>query len=112
MLDFSAMYACTMHATLLMLTGNYTETLGTLELELAATSCHIYMALQLMFLIAKYVQLVGKELDSPEVILSLFFFNPFAPEPPVTARNRPCGSRSFLPFVTSSVLMVKDNFLR
>ena len=86
MLDFSAMYACTMHATLLMLTGNYTETLGTLELELAATSCHIYMALQLMFLIAKYVQLVGKELDSPEVILSLFFFNPFAPEPPVTAR--------------------------
>ena len=26
--------------------------------------------------------------------------------------NRPCGSRSFLPFVTSSVLTVKDNFLR
>ena len=43
MLDFSAMYASTMHAALLMLTGNYTETLGTLELELAATSCHIYI---------------------------------------------------------------------
>ena len=26
--------------------------------------------------------------------------------------NRPCRSRSFLPFVTSSVLTVKDNFLR
>ena len=26
--------------------------------------------------------------------------------------NRPCGSRSFLPFMTSSVLKVKDNFLR
>ena len=39
-------------------------------------------------------------------------FNPFAPEPPVTARNRPCGSTSFLPFVTSSVLTVKDNFVR
>ena len=26
--------------------------------------------------------------------------------------NRPCGSRSFLPFVTSSVLTVKGNFLR
>ena len=25
--------------------------------------------------------------------------------------NSPCGSRSFLPFVTSSVLTVKDNFL-
>ena len=31
---------------------------------------------------------------------------------PWTACNRPCGSRSFLPFVTSSVLMVKDNFPR
>ena len=36
--------------------------------------------------------------------ISLAFFNPFA-------RNRPCGSRSFLPFVTWSVLTVKDNFL-
>lgn len=77
MLDFSAMYTSTMHAALLMLTRNYTETLGTLELELAATSCHIYMALQLLLLIAEYMQLVGKELDSPEVILSLFFFNLF-----------------------------------
>lgn len=42
MLDFSAMYTSTMHAALLMLTRNYTETLGTLELELAATSCHIF----------------------------------------------------------------------
>ena len=58
MLDFSAMYTSTMHAALLMLTRNYTETLGTLELELAATSCHIYMALQLMLLIAEYMQLV------------------------------------------------------
>ena len=58
MLDFSAMYTSTMHAALLMLTRNYTETLGTLGLELAATSCHIYMALQLMLLIAEYMQLV------------------------------------------------------
>ena len=28
------------------------------------------------------------------------------------ARNRPCGSTSFLPLVTSSVLMVKDTFAR
>ena len=35
--------------------------------------------------------------------------NTFAHE---TARNRPCGSTSFLPFVTSSVLTVKDNFVR
>ena len=34
-----------------------------------------YMALR--FLNAGYMQLVGKELNSPEVILSLFFFNLF-----------------------------------
>ena len=65
------MYASTMHAVLLMLTGNYAETLGTLELELAATSCH-YMALR--FPTAGYMQLiVGKELNSQEVILSKIF---------------------------------------
>ena len=36
----------------------------------------------------------------------LFFFLTHSP------LNRPCGSRSFLPIVTSSVLTVNDNFLR
>jgi len=31
---------------------------------------------------------------------------------PWTTCNRPCRSTSFLPFVTSSVLTVKDNFVR
>ena len=31
---------------------------------------------------------------------------------PWAARNRPCESTSFLPLVTSSVLIVKDNFVR
>ena len=37
-----------------------------------------------------------------------FSINPFAQ----AARNRPCRSTSLLPLVTSSVLMVKDNFVR
>ena len=43
-----------------------------------------------------------------ELIYVVVQFNPFAPEPP----NRPCRSTSFLPFVTSSVLTVEDNFVR
>ena len=38
------------------------------------------------------------------------YFNQFAPEP--AARNRPCGSTSFVPLVTSSVWMAKDKFVR
>ena len=36
----------------------------------------------------------------------------FLTHSPWAARNRPCGSPSFLPLVTSSILMVKDNFVR
>ena len=39
----------------------------------------------------------------------LLIINPFAPELPVTPHVDP---RPFLPLVTSSVLMVKDNFVR
>ena len=42
-------------------------------------------------------------------ILSIF---DYLTHSPLNRRNRPCGSRSFLPIVTSSVLTVKDNFLR
>lgn len=100
MLNFSAMYTSTMHAALLMLTRNYTETLGTLELELAATSCHIYMALQLMLLIAEYMQLVDKELDSPEVILSLFFFNLF----PMKVSRNPTSLERQLRYLNHTIL--------
>ena len=31
---------------------------------------------------------------------------------PWAARNRPCESTPFIPLVKSSVLMVKDNFVR
>ena len=34
------------------------------------------------------------------------------PKAKIAARNRPCGSASFLPLVTSSVVVIKDNFVR
>ena len=43
----------------------------------------------LRFLTAKYLQLLGKELNSPEVILSLFFFNSF----PMKVSGNPAHSR-------------------
>ena len=42
--------------------------------------------------------------------MSFPHFNPFAPELPII--NSPCRSMPFLPLVTSSVLMFKDNFVR
>lgn len=73
MLDFSAMYASTMHAALLMLTRNYTN-FGDIR---TWVSCIFMPYMTLRFVTAGYMQLVGKELNSPEVILSLLFFNSF-----------------------------------
>ena len=57
-------------------------------------------------LFRKLLQLFIKEKAK---IFTNAFLNPFTPEPPVTARADP---GPFFPLVTSSVLMVKDNFLR
>jgi len=77
MLDFFAMYASTMHAVLPTLSGNYT------------VSCIFIPYMALRFLTAEYMQLVGNELNSAEVILSLFFFNSF----PMKVSGNPAHSR-------------------
>lgn len=58
------------------------------------------MALQLMFLIAEYMQLVGKQLDSPEVILSLFFFNSF----PTKVSGNPTSLERQLRYLNHTIL--------
>ena len=57
-----------------------------------------------------FVQLGTTNLRFWHGMMAFVFFsiNPFAQ----AAHNRPCGSTSLLPLVTSSVLMVKDNFVR
>ena len=54
----------------------------------------------------------GYDMPGGTVLLEDKGYGDFVPLLTHSPLNRPCGSRSFLPFVTSSVLTVKDNFLR
>ena len=61
-----------------------------------------------------YLSKIGFALQFDHKILSVMLLLQYSAQVPFNpfARNRPCGSTSFLPFVTSSVLTVKDNFVR
>ena len=54
----------------------------------------------------------GYDMPGGTVLLEDKGYGDFVPLLTHSPLNRPCGSRSFLPFVTSSVLTVKDNFVR